>query len=745
MLLPIGPPAASGHVPLGTVPRVSRANEPRGGAGPALDEPSGQPGAAVPRQETGSPVPPPAPTGAAGLSFDRLWRRAREISAPGRYVAVLAVLSATVAVVLRHNLFPYLSINNDEVIYLTQARAMAGGHLFPAAPDPAASYAPWLAAVSDGHYVLKYTPFVPGLFALGLLLTGSISPVLALVAAAAVVVTYLFGVELSGDRRVAALAATLLAFSPLMIVQSALVLSYLPVLVLLELTLLGLLRGLRGRGRRGGGVALAGAGLAAGVAVAVRPYDVVLVLAPVVIWAVVKVRRDARLGWALRWAAAGLALPAGLLLAFNAAATGSPFRLPFALLEPDDKLGFGWRRLYPSDGGHDFGLGDGLASVGDHLWLLGGWACGGVLLAVAAVVTVARRRLDAPGYLLGLGSVLFLIGYLGFWGAWNAAELWGGIRYVGPFYLMPVMIGLVHLGARGVVDLATWSRRRVARGLTGVGTAGVVSLTTFILVVAVDANATMTGHDRELAGMLRSLPDRSLVLVSATPAYLGHPSAVTANGPDLDGADGDGDLLFAVSRGVADLKVVADHPDRTPYLLRMPAAYNRSPQSPTRSRVDALTLATGRTVDVEVSVGAAPAGSRAAQLVFEAGGTRLSYPVPVTGQSAARLTVDADGLDADDVTDAVSYDGARTRGSPTGREAGSPLGRPRISTVPGAGTSITVSLLATPASGGRARTVDRQVLPVLVEEGADIAVLAPSAQIDEVGTGSTLPVRITLP
>ncbi len=750
------------------MPRVSRANEAGGGAGSALDDLSGEAGGEVPRQEAiGRPVSqasaessagPSAESStesgvdavagpevsAAGRAFGGVWRRALGVSAAGRYVAVLAVLSAAAAVLLRHHLFPYLSVNNDEVIYLTQARALAGGHLFPTAPDPAASYAPWLAAVSDGHFVLKYTPFVPALFALGLVVAGSISPVLAVIAAAVVIVTYLLGVELAGDRRVAALAATLMAFSPLVIIESALVLSYLPVLVLLQLTFLGLLRGMRRAGRGQGALALAGAGLAVGVAAAVRPYDVVLLLAPVAVWAGVTARRAGRLGWAARWTAVGLVLPAGILLAYNAAATGSPFQLPFALLEPDDKLGFGRRRLYPSDGGHDFGLGDGLASVGDHLWLLGGWACGGVLLAVAAVVAAARRRFDGPACALGLGTLLFLVGYLGFWGAWNAAELWGGIRYVGPFYMIPVLIGLVHLGARGVTDLARWSRRRAAWACTGAGGAGVLGLTTFILVGAVDANAAMTGHDRDLAGMLHGLPGRSLVLVAASPPYLGHPSAVTANGPDLRGADGTGDLLFAVSRGVADLTVVADHPDRTPYLLRMPAAYNRSPGSVTRSRVDALTLATGRTAEVEVTVDAPPAGTRSAQLLVEAGGTRLAYQVSVDGPSRARLIIDGDGVDAGDVVDAVTFSGGEARGAPTGRDPGDPLAAPKITRVSGAGTSITVSLVVTPASGGRARTVDRQVLPVLVERGGDVAVLAPSAHVDEVGEGRRLPIRITL-
>ena len=52
--------------------------------------------------------------------------------------------------------------------------------------------------------------------------------------------------------------------------------------------------------------------------------------------------------------------------------------------------------------------------------------------------------------------------------AWNADDLWGGVRYIGPFYVMPVMLPIVLCGARGLVDL--WNARRSAGALAGVAT-----------------------------------------------------------------------------------------------------------------------------------------------------------------------------------------------------------------------------------------------------------------------------------
>ena len=68
------------------------------------------------------------------------------LSRPARLVAVVATLSAVVAVLLARQVFPYLSIDNDEALYRLQAQVLAQGHLLPVAPRPPESFTPWLAA-----------------------------------------------------------------------------------------------------------------------------------------------------------------------------------------------------------------------------------------------------------------------------------------------------------------------------------------------------------------------------------------------------------------------------------------------------------------------------------------------------------------------------------------------------------------------------------------------------------------------
>jgi hypothetical protein len=647
---------------------------------PATDHPTPTPGLAPAERGGGSDAAAGGGTDSAASATRQSRARARlaAVSGTGRYVAVLAVISASLAVLVKYELFPYLSVNNDEALYRLQAQALAGGHLFPAASDPAGSYAPWLAVPVDAHYVLKYTPFVPALFALSLLATGGYAAALALVAATAVVVTYRLGVALFDDRRVGAVAATLFAASPLVVLLSGMLLAYLPVLALVELAVLGLLAGLRS----GRPWPLVGAGLAAGIAGAVRPFDVLVLLLPLAGWATAV--GGGRRWWLARWLAAGFAGPGVALLAFDAAATGSALQLPFSYLESEDAMGFGVRRLYPSDRAHHFGLADGLASVGDHLWLLGGWTCGGVILLGCAIAAVARRRVSGPGLALGAGVLLLLVGYVGFWGAWNAAELWGGIRYVGPFYGLPVLAALVLLGARGLVDLAA-VRPRLA-GAAGVGAAG---LTCFVLVGAIPANATLTGHDRDLAAIVDGLSGDPVVFLSVDPAYLMHPTSLAANQPDLGGP-----VLWAVSTGDDDLTVAARHTDRPAYLLRLPPAYNRTPDSPAGARLERLAVRTGAQVSLAVTIDAPAEPTRAARLVVTTGNQNVSYPLDPTRSITAQLDVDADG--------------ARLRGLP-GAATVTTHGRPAAAAT--ADRTVALALYTTPARTGREQFVDRQLLP----------------------------------
>lgn len=654
--------------------------------------------------------------------------RLRAVSPTGRYVAVLALLAAVLALVVKYLLFPYLSVNNDEALYRLQAQTLAAGRLFPVAGDPAASYAPWLAVPSDGHYVLKYTPFVPALFALSLLVTGGFGAGLAVIAAAAVVVTYRLGLALFDDRRVAAVAATLFTASPLVVLLDGMVLAYLPTLVLMELAVLGLLRGLRAaRGTAAteagpGGLhssagetsqsnrgrwALVGAGLAAGTAVAVRPFDALTLLAPLACWAVVTAR--GRRAWLLGWVCAGLAVPAGLLLAFNTAATGSAFRLPFSYLESEDKLGFGVRRLYPTDRAHHFGFLDGLAGVGDHLYLLGGWACGGVILLACAIGAVARRRVGGAGLALGAGALVFLAGYVGFWGAWNAAYVWGSIRFLGPFYLLPVLAVLVQLGARGLVDLAAW-RPRLAQAAVVIAS----GLTCLVLATAIPANLTLTRQNRDLAAAIDALPGDPVVFLSVAPEYLMHPTSIAANPPELDGR-----VLWAVTRGgAADLAVLAQHADRPAYLLRIPTTYNLNPNSPSGTRLERLTTRTDDAVALDITVDPAYERTTSARLVLTTNAGDISYPIDPSRPVTAKLVVNSDGATLRGLTPETGLTGDPkvTRRAPA-------------RTLKPGNRIVALALYLTPADTGKEQYVDRQLAPTVVNADGTVAVVASTGQV----------------
>ncbi|MGH9021977.1 MAG: hypothetical protein ACRDV9_02575 [Acidimicrobiia bacterium] len=105
------------------------------------------------------------------------------------------------------------------------------------------------------------------------------------------------------------------------------------------------------------------------------------------------------------------------LLAWNLAATGHPLRFPFSLLEPQDTLGFGVRRLYPSDVAHHFGPGEGFLGVIRHGALLLTWIAGGLILLVVALVALLRHSEGALRALaMGTGAagvrLLLLLGSL---------------------------------------------------------------------------------------------------------------------------------------------------------------------------------------------------------------------------------------------------------------------------------------------------------------------------------------------
>jgi len=618
-------------------------------------------------------------------------------SRPGRWVGLIAVLSALVAVGLAAGVFPHLSIDNDEAIYRLQAETLAQGHLFPAAPRPAGSFTPWLAAVVGDHYVLKYPPVVTALPAVSIRLTGSWLPALAVVAAAAVVATYHLGVAALGDRKAATVGTALFASSPLVLVQSALLLPYLPTLVLLELAALGLLRGYRA-GRAGPMLA---AGLAGGLALWSRPYDALLFFGPLLGWALWRAGSGGARACGLGWLAVGAAPAVAGMLTYNRASTGSARRPPFALSEPRDAIGFGLRAMYPTDAGRLFTPLRGLSGMAEHVGLLAlGWVAGGVLLFGLAVRAVTRRQVRGPVLALVAGAVALAVGYVGVWGTWNAAVLWGGVRYVGPFYLLPVLVPLALVGGRALPELVRRRRRLAVR----VGVAGAL-LSSLVLAVALIADARYTRHDASVSRAVESLGGRPLVFFAGAAPYLQHPAAVVSNHPSRWGGP-----LFAVATGSGDFAVLAAHPDQPAYLLQLPGSWNLGWTARNSGRLEQLGLLSAPEVRLALTV-AAPAPAGPQRLLISTQGRTLSYPVPVGGMSSVlRLqpgTVDVDGLGPAEASPAASPPGV-------------------------------VEVAVENAAG---RRLDTQLVPVRSSGGA-VDVLAPIREVGTVGEGSPLPLRL---
>lgn len=447
------------------------------------------------------------------------------MSGARRALLALSVLAAGLSVIVHQSLFLHGSLDNDEVAYLLQARALLDGHLLLTAPSPVEAYQPWFFAIRPGGYASKYLPLVPALYAVGLALTGTIAPVLAALAAAVPPLTYVLARECGLTAPQGVSAAALVALSPAVLVQTGLALSYLPFLVLLLTAWILLLR--LGQGAPPGRTA-AGAALAGVAAACARPLDAVLLLLVPALWALAQVAR--RTG-AVR-GVAGLVL-GGLpimlaILVYNARVTGGPLRPPFGLLEPRDQLGFGGRKLFPEDRLHPFGVVESLRGAGTHFLLEPfSWFAVSLLLVGAAAVAVAHwGRVSRGAQLLVVSAGLLLGGYLCFWGPYNASVLWGGTRVVGPFYALPLLVPLVVVAVPVLHRLATRSPRL---------------LTALVLVTAVPAAAqtavtwqqarTDASRTATVLAVADSARRTGPLLVDADPPYLGHPVSGVVNTP----------------------------------------------------------------------------------------------------------------------------------------------------------------------------------------------------------------------
>ncbi|PLS76205.1 MAG: hypothetical protein CYG61_03185 [Actinobacteria bacterium] len=507
----------------------------------------------------------------------------------GPWLPVLVL--ASWAVVASLFVFPNLSHNHDEGIYLTQADALRQGDLTVEAPANALSFRPWLTAVHHGRYVFKYTPVHSAFLAAARTVFGTYRAGLVLITGALVGLVYLLARELGANKRTGVVAAWLFGLSPLVVIQAGTYLPYLSMVALLAGFAVTLLRGLRLQQARW----LALSGGLIGLGVFARPFDAVLFGGPFAVHLLLVAARRREMVRCVGPVALGALPPLASMLLFNRAVTGSFSALPFNLLEPSDTVGFGLHRIAPGYGFVRYGIEEVLAAFRSQALWLQLFAFGGPVLIGLFVWHCSKNRGGGRLAALAATAVTVPVGYLFFWGPYNMSHLWQGIAYLGPFYWMPMLLPLAVGGALGLHRLHRLRPRLavVAAGvmvcldLAGIGYAVLANYR------ASDKRAAVTaGVDAS-----RSPLTRRLVILPATNGpWLLHPLPNLRNPPELDtGAD-----LYAVDRGARNLGVLAQFPDRAPYQLQARSTIDERPGSTQRAQLVPLAVSSAAAFDVRM-------------------------------------------------------------------------------------------------------------------------------------------------
>ncbi len=475
------------------------------------------------------------------------------------FVLVCMAVAAVVAIAVRDQVFPHYGPNRDEPVYVLQAQALKAGHLTLPRYDDLRFFQPWLTGVVDGRVIFEFPPGWPAFLAVVSLLTGSMVPALPIVAALVVLGMYLLAREASGRRDVASVAAAVMVLTPMMVIQSGQLISYLFTLALGCSAGTALLRG----ARSGRASSLAVGGALLGLIFLSRPFDALLWGIPFGVFVLVcargadgvgatVVRGLGRAGWML----VGFLPPALVMLGFNLAVTGHPTKFPIEAADPLNSFGFGERRIMRGTQSVAYSRHDALDALGHNFrhappWVLGSWA--GVALALVGVY-VARRR-GSTYVLLGLVAT-FGVGYLFYWGLDLMAE---GAIFVGPQYYLPMVAPVVVLGATTLVAAWQW-HRFVAVGVAAI----LMAISAPWVVDRLDVNRDFaTGRFALVWDALAGFDEpNSLVFVPAVPdPYILSYVAFAENSPALDGA-----RVYAVDLA-PDLVDLVAKTDRTPFRL----------------------------------------------------------------------------------------------------------------------------------------------------------------------------------
>ena len=480
-------------------------------------------------------------------------------------VGVLAAMSFLLSLLVGHAFFENLSLNNDEAVYVLQAKMFAGGDVTLSDAAHGDAFRPWMSGRVEGdRLVLVEQPTLPALMALSDIVFGTMRVAVALVAAGAVVAVFALARALLGDDRIAIVAAACFVLSPLVIVQSAMYLSYVLAITLAAAALASTTHGIDARvaGRSATGWLIAG-GATMGLLLLTRPLEGIVLTVLLFGW--LRVRGG---DWRLAWRAAvpiGLAVLPVLVLAFvyNEFTTGTPFVFALWTIGGDDSFGFGYRSIAEHAQHVYVGPWEAWLALRVNLRAFPHWIVGG--LASVPLAAWGGWRLWKMSRTTFWLVVAMLVAYpLAYFFYYGNYLIIAGRNFYGPHYYLALLLPSMLLLGVALTDLA--SRRWP--WLTAAILAMVVG-TSIELPNKIRTNReTRDAIAREVAAVRSSVTPPAVVLLpaSADGPYVLHPWGAFGNSPHLDDA-----TLFSADLGPRNLELLDRFPDRNLYRFEMAA------------------------------------------------------------------------------------------------------------------------------------------------------------------------------
>lgn len=489
------------------------------------------------------------------------------MSRPDRIALLLSLLAVLVTYLVTERIFEGIPHLEDEVAYVWQAEALAGGKIAVASPPEPKSFLVPFVVDYEGQRFGKYPLGWPLILAIGVKL-GLRSLVNPLLAGLGVWLTYRLGKRVLGEM-VGLLAAGLTLTSPFFLINSGSLLSHPFGLVLSAGFALAWLNGFDQRDAPRRWLPTVIAGLALGILAFTRPFTAVAVGLPFGVQGVYLLVRG---NWQTRWHVLAVGLLAVTVGALNFGwqylITGDPFLNPYTLWWSYDKIGFG-----PGVGRTEQGHNLHLANINTRFSLrvgkgdLFGWATYSWIFLPFGLVALFLRR-NWRGFLLAAVFPSLVLFYLAYWvGAW----------LYGPRYFYEGLFSLTLLSGAGIAWLAGWpitpgeswrrySGWKMARPLAMVALLALLVSTNLIFYTPQRLQMM-----RGLYGMERSDLDPFLTpeAQKLTPALIVvHPPNWMEYGVLLELQDPylDTPFIFVFNRGpIADRKLARNFPERAIY------------------------------------------------------------------------------------------------------------------------------------------------------------------------------------